>query len=152
MFEWKRFFPKATSSQLERFERASGLSLPARYKNYLLSANGGQPGNAVCFTIPENGEEVMLGVLFGVSDEDDDSLSLDAVYSDSKDDIPAGFLPIGEDPGGNKLLLATSGDSSEGVFFWDRVGFLAKRTGKRLFFVSPNIEELLNSLQPIKGR
>ena len=101
MFEWKRFFPKATLAQLERFERASGLSLPVLYKNYLLSSNGGQPGNEVCFAIPENGEEVMLGVLFGVSDEDDDALSLETAYSDSKADVPAGFVPIGEDPGGN---------------------------------------------------
>src|SRR5436305_206880 len=80
MFEWKRFFPKATSAQLERFERASDLSLPERYKNYLLSSNGGQPSNEVYFALPENREEVMLGVLFGVSDEDDNALSLEVVY------------------------------------------------------------------------
>ena len=102
--------------------------------------------------LPENGEQVMLGVLFGVSDEDDNALGLEAVYSDSKDDVPTDFVSIGEDPGGNKLLLATSLDNSEGIFFWDRVGFLAKRTGKRLFFVARNIDEFLNSLQPIEGR
>lgn len=152
MFEWKRFFSKATFAQIQRFERVSGFPLPDRYKNYLLSSNGGQPDNEVCFVLPENGEEVMLGVLFGMSDEDENALSLEAVYSDSKTDIPTGFVPIGEDPGGNKLFLATSVDNSEGIYFWDCLGFLAKRAGKRLFFVARNIDEFLNSLQPIEDR
>jgi len=151
MVEWKRFFPKATPAQVERFERNAELSLPARYKSYLLSSNGGQPTESVGFILLKNRERVMLGVLFGMSDEDN-GLSLEAVYSDSKDDIPTGFVPIGEDPGGNKLLIATTGERKEGVFFWDHVGFLLERTGERLFHVAHNIDDFLESLRPSEDR
>src|SRR5262245_50269890 len=121
MLEWKRFFPPASHAQIDKFERDTGLSLPPRYKSFLLLANGGQPCKDVVFVILEIGEEVMLGALYGISDEDN-SLSVQTAYEDSKDNVPPSFIPIGEDPGGNLLLLETTGKDKEGIFFRDRVG------------------------------
>jgi hypothetical protein len=149
MLEWKRFFPPASPAQIERCERKTGISLPPCYRSFLLSANGGRPCKDTCFVIPGIAEEVMLGALFGISDERDNSLSLETVYGDAKDDIPGDFIPIGEDPGGNRLLLATAGAHKGGIFFWDRIGFLGKRAGKRLFQITANFDDFLESLRPI---
>ena len=92
----------------------------------------------------------MLGCLYSLCN-DDSGVDLDTVYEELKDDIAAGFLPIGEDPGGNLLLLSTQGDDSDAIHFWDKIGFLAKRFGKRLFRVSSNIDEFLASLHAAKG-
>jgi hypothetical protein len=116
--------------------------------SYLFSANGGQPRISASFVLPEINEDIMLGCLFGLTDEEH-SLSLRTVYDEAKEDIPAGFIPIGEDPGGNRLLLATSGNDTDAIYFWDRLGFLVKRTGKKMFFIANNIDDFLGSLQPI---
>lgn len=125
------------------------MALPARYKAFLQSTNGGQPSMPLCFAIPEAGEEVMLGVLFGLADETDSSLSLEENYADGKEEIPTGFVPIGEDPGGNRLLLGIGGDCDDGVFFWDRVGRIFERTGVRLFRIAANIDGFLTALRPV---
>jgi hypothetical protein len=151
MIQWERFFPPASELQIRTFENDTGIVLPVQYAQYLLSANGGQPRNEICFTIPENSEEVMLGALFGISDDEDDTLGLKAVYADAKDDIPRGFIPIGEDPGGNRLLLATIGSDAEAIVFWDRVGSLAKRTGKQMYRVAANIDDFVQSLRVVRA-
>src|SRR5207248_5948569 len=109
MLEWTRFFPPASHAQIELFERDTGISLPPRYKSFLLSLNGGQPCKDMAFGISEISEKVILGALYGISDEEDNTLNVATVYVDFKDDIPTDFIPIGEDPGGNLLLLATTG-------------------------------------------
>jgi hypothetical protein len=149
MIEWKHIFPPASDSKIELFERDTGIRLPPRYKDYLHSINGGQPRKDTGFVIPEIHEKVMLGVLYGISDDESNCLSLGTVYADSKDDVPAGFIPIGEDPGGNQLLLATTGEHKGGVFFLDRIGFLGKWTGKGMFLVASNMDEFLESLEPV---
>jgi hypothetical protein len=150
--DWKRFFPPASPGLIERFEKGHGVVLPPRYRNYLSLTNGGQPHHTRGFLIPEINEKVMLGVLFGLSEEAGKSLSLETVIAESNDEFPHGYIPIGEDPGGNQLLLAASGEHQEEIFFRDRVGFLAKRTGKRMFRVAANIDEFLASLHVIQPR
>ncbi len=57
-----------------------------------------------------------------------------------------GFIPIGEDPGGNRLLLATIGKEAGKVFFWDRVGFWVREDGCNLFPVAESFTAFLVSL------
>jgi hypothetical protein len=128
-----------------------GMSLPPLYRGYLLSANGGQPSKYLAFAIPEiagDRGKVMLGALYGIG-ADGSSLDLLTEYEEYKDVIPNGFIPIGEDPGGNQLLLATDGRDKEAIFFWDRAGFLAKHSGKNLFRIADGITLFLESLDII---
>ena len=148
MLEWKRFVPPASESEVVEFEKNSGIQLPRSYRGYLLSSNGGQPCSEVGFNVDKGGECVMLGCLYSLCN-DESEVDLDAVYEELKDDLSAGFLPIGEDPGGNLLLLSTQGDDSDAIHFWDRIGFLAKRLGKRQFRIANDIEEFLASLHAV---
>jgi len=150
MLEWNRFFSPASEAQINQFQRATGIGLPASYRHFLLTDNGGQPREEACFDIPEHQEKVMLGAMYGISD-DADGVNLYSAYEDQQEDVPPGFVPIGEDPGGNLLLLATTGDNVGAVYFWDRIGFLAERTGKRLFWISGNFDDFLRSLEAMTG-
>lgn len=151
MLEWNRFALPASESAVEQFEKNSGIQLPRCYRGYLLSSNGGQPCSEVGFQVDEGGECVMLGCLYGLC-KDDPGVDLDTVYEELVDDVASGFLPIGEDPGGNLLLLSTNGDDSDAIHFWDRLGFLSKRFGKSRFRIANDIEEFLASLRSVADR
>lgn len=66
-----------------------------------------------------------------------------------KDRVPAGFLPIARDPGGNLICLALEGENANKVFFWDHeneyeegeeVGY------KNTNLIASSFEEFLASL------
>jgi hypothetical protein len=150
MFRMEPILPPVSDSQIDRFENDHGISLPLAYRRFLRSTNGGQPHSYTSFVIPEVGEEVLLGVLYGICDGQY-GVSLGAMLAEFKDSLPEEYIPIGEDPGGNQLLLTLSGDHKDGIFYWDRVGFLARRADHSIFRVAANIDEFLDSLQAFKG-
>ena len=145
--EWDSIFPPASEDQIAGFERATGIVLPPLYRDFLHSTNGGSPQSERRFVVDES-DEVMLGALYGIA-EDGGALNLKSVYDDLREweDFPHEMLPIGEDPGGNRLLLATRGENKERIDFWDRVGFIAQRKGRRIFPVAANINALLAGLR-----
>lgn len=145
MLEWKRLLPPLSHAHIEEWERTHGISLPPRYRIFLLSTNGGQPSSDVGFDILDGKHKVMLGALYGISAQES-SLSLQSAYEDLKDELPKGFLPIGEDPGGNQLLLATEGHEKDAIYFLDRVGILAKQEGNGLFRIADDISRFVESL------
>ena len=146
--EWQAYFPPASDAQVRGFVMKIGIAISPTYERFLRSTNGGRPLHSARFLLPEINEEVMLGVLFGIG-ESDSSLDLMAVYKNCKDELPDGYLPIGEDPGGNRILLSLGQRETESIHFWDRVGFLERPTGRKLFMVAENIDEFLASLRPI---
>lgn len=147
MIEWRRFSPPATDRLVEELESKTGIELPPIYRAFLRNANGGQAVKPVSFIIPELDEKVMLGALYGLGGGE--QLDVAALYFDYSDEIPSGFIPVGEDPGGNLLLVETSCQGRDQVFFWDRIGLLERRCGKRLFFVASDIESLVGLLKEI---
>jgi hypothetical protein len=148
MLEWKRFFPPPSEEEIKMFEKRIGGYLPPQYRNYLLSENGGQPCQDAGFEIMEGNHKVMLGALYSVS-AGGSGLDVEAVYKNLREEMPRGFIPVGEDPGGNQLLLSTQGDDRDSIVFWDRVGLLSKQAGIRLFRVADNIYSFINSLHLI---
>jgi hypothetical protein len=153
MLEWKRVFSPTSEAQIEVFEKDNEISLPPQYKRFLLTTNGGVPSVYTGFVIPELKEKVLLGALYGITNEDDHALGLAKSIAEYKDVLPPTMIPIGVDPGGNQLLLITTGEQVEGVLFWDRVGFLTKRTGgKSAFHISANIGDFIDSLQVVEDK
>lgn len=146
MPEWKRSAEPATEDQIRQVEMRSKICLPPRYRNFLLAANGGQPCEYVTFDVVEVGEKVMLGCLYEISDIES-GVDLGTMCDEFRDVLPEWCIPIGEDPGGNQLVLAIDGYDIEAIYFWDRVGFFAKRTGKNLFRIAKDIDGFLTALQ-----
>ena len=109
------------------------------------TVNGGRPDLHV-FMVPGH-DLVMLSVLYGVGTKRV-SLDLEYEYEEATQWNPLlpGFIPIGEDPGGNRLLLATIGKEAGKVFFWDRVGFWVREDGCNLFPVAESFTAFLVSL------
>lgn len=150
MNEWNRTLRLATKAQIQRFERRTGLSLPPLYKNYLLKVNGGEPAAYCGFLLPTIGEPVMLGALYGISDKRRDALTLSDALADYEDDLPSGFLPIGEDPGGNLLLVAIGEKEADEIYYWDRDGSYKSETDERVIYVAPDIDSFLSLLRNIE--
>lgn len=146
MIEWKRYFEPISSGDIEACEQCIGMLLPPVYRSYLLSENGGSSLKHAGFVVPELNEKVMLGALYGIG-KPSSSLNLATAFDEYKDLLPGGLLPIGEDPGGNQLLLSTEGEEAEVIFFWDRVGLFERRMGKNLFRVADNMNQFIQSLE-----
>ena len=91
----------------------------------------------------------MLGAMYGIG-EHGSGLDLETQYQELNDVVPKGHIPIGEDPGGNLLLVATHGPFKDQIIFWDRVGFLARALGRNSFPVSDDINLFLESLHTMR--
>jgi hypothetical protein len=146
---WDRPFSPASPVHIERFEQCIGSLLPPAYRNYLLSQNGGIPSEYLEFKIPEifgDVGRVMLGAMYGIG-ERGSGIDLETQYEELDDVVPQGHIPIGEDPGGNLLLLVVHGPSRERIVFWERVGLFASQQGKTLFPIADDINRFLESLR-----
>ena len=103
-------------ARLVEFEERLGAALPADYREFLLSHNGGEfvpdeivlPGHAEPFA--------SMGPLFGLHDG---RQSLEAACDNVEGLIPAAVLAFGEDVGGNLLCIGIRGEHRGKVFFWD---------------------------------
>jgi hypothetical protein len=60
--------------------------------------------------------------------------------------IPAGFVPIALDSGGNMLLIRAAGASLGRVFFWDHEA--ARDDPRNLYEVAGSVDEVIGRLLP----
>lgn len=144
--EWQRILPPASEERIERFEKRRGLTLPPLYRAFLQTTNGGHAKESVVFSVPEVGQRVMLGLMYGLADDEEDHRGIDFWISENEDDLPPELLPIGENPGGAFLLLTVAGPHMEEVRFWDSHGFFPTIEGRNVYPVAPDIDAFLASL------
>jgi hypothetical protein len=145
----KSWFELVSMEAITAVEARLGVTLPADYKAFLLKTNGLRPEPDLCFAVPERGE-VMLGCLYGLKPE---RTSCDLEHEQGVithwTPLPAGYVTIGEDPGGNAILLATSGENAGRVLFWDRVGFWVGEDGGNTFRVANSFAAFVESLREL---
>lgn len=98
---------------LSDLESSLDVVLPKDYRRFLLQHNGGVP-QPRRFVIPGCDGEALVDVFLGIRTSND----IADWVEELDDDLPAGFLPIGFDPGGNALLLDTT-DGAGKVYYWD---------------------------------
>jgi hypothetical protein len=137
--------PAVSAEELEAYESAMGVSLPEEYKRFLLSHNGGRPSPQQV-DIPNTEHSVLLFLLYGIKEK---RIPGDLAHElqRRRSDLPAGFIPIGHDPGGSPFLLATTGEHRGRVFFWDRTWFFkdSSATGNT-YWIADSFPALLDSL------
>src|SRR5690625_7710141 len=71
------------------------------------------------------------------------------VYLDILDSrLPKGFIAIGDDPGGNAILLGISGPHYDQIYFWDHENEpdLDEPDMSNMYFLADNIWEFFNNL------
>lgn len=104
-----------TAVQIRALERKLGASLPEDYKQFLRETNGGRPPEtALCVPVAE--EEVLVDFLFGLGREP----GISEWLTELRRDMPAGFIPIAKDPGGNIYIMDLNLNNHGVIYYWDK--------------------------------
>ncbi len=137
--------------RLRQFEKELGEKLPGEYRKFLLRHNGGCPeprAFKIHWKNPELAETYPESYIGSFHALDGESSNLAESYRLGRKWFPRSMIPIGNDIGGNELLLAISGKERGGVFYW--VQELAEESDApgldNVGFVSPSFQQLLDSL------
>jgi hypothetical protein len=125
-----------------------GIKFPEDYARFLCTINGGIP-HPNGFMVPGCGE-ALADFLYGLSDERSrGDLEFQQELPTDFQQLPAGWLVIGHDPGGNSLILATAGEERGRVFYWDSAGFWASDDGENTFSLASSFTEFVESLRAL---
>ena len=157
MIKWERLFSLPTAARIKKCEKTLGVTFPPLYRHYLQTANGGVTKPFVHFSILKGTHDVRLGSLYGIADKKS-NLDLETAYEffmdETSDEVgsptfPRGYIPVGDDPGNNLLLLMTKGKDKEAIFYWDCSDFYLEHYNidQNVFRVADNIDKFINSLQ-----
>jgi hypothetical protein len=100
--------PPVSELALRRAERALGVTLPADYRTFLLTHNGGRPVPSG-FKLNVNGEPKPWAIHFFLGvDDPEDSCCLQWCESLTRNTRPPGTIPIASDDFGNFIYLRLS--------------------------------------------
>ena len=133
-----------SQKNIEDFETSNSIELTDHYKRFLLKWNGGTPYVGVFMITEEEGPSVM-NYFYSIGDPDND-------LADSLDSynlrLPKGFIAIGDDPGGNGILLGISGPHYDQIYFWDHENEpdLDEPDMSNMYFLADNIWKFLDNL------
>jgi hypothetical protein len=105
--------PRVTDAQIRAFETSFGHPMPDDYRRFLLDVNGGRPDRA-----NREFDQGVVNRLFSLDDTDEESRDLATRANRSRPMLPSlDLLFIGHDDGGNRLLLALSGEHRGEVWY-----------------------------------
>jgi len=143
-------FGELMPERLAAFEQAYGVRLPDDYRSFLLNYNGGYPSPSVIDFIQYGSEQSdIVNNLFGIH-EGEYWANLDWHLQMLEDRIPMGFIPIGDDPGGNVYLLGVMGEFVGKVYFWDHEEeaqlYDKEPDFENMSFIAISFTEFLNKL------
>jgi len=127
--------------------------MPADYRQFLLTVNGGVPNpNCFSYTLPDGCGESLADFLYGVGTERKaGDIEYEQELASELDPLPDGFLAIGHDPGASTLLMATLRKHAGKVYFWDKAWFSEdNKEGTNTFPIAPSFTAFLQSLKPIE--
>lgn len=137
---------KPTSTdRINAFERRNGLVLGDAYRRFLLESNGGAPTSDRLVVPSWRGKSTSLARFFGLETGGDDDL--EAVLRNVEDYLPAGYLPIAEDSGGNLVCLGAVSDHVGKIYFWDHEDPAAVDSAG-LILIAADVDALLAGLLP----
>jgi hypothetical protein len=130
----------ATDEQIAEFERSEGVTLPADFRKFLQTFNGGRPIPDSFPIGADNGS--LLNTFFQLGEGEGEMNDLQTMCDEYHGRIPPTMMPIGCDAGGNLILLGVHGDPRGRVYFLDQMN------PRPIFELSPSFEAFLNSFEP----
>lgn len=134
------------------FEQQFGVKLPTDYRSFLLQNNGGNFKKQVFF-VDDLKQDIMLGVLYGITNEKSIDLTIASWMEEYGDELQENALIIGADPGGGMLLYITAGEDM-GIYYWDHAHFFPQSSEEEgnTYFVAPSFAAfcaLLTDYKPV---
>jgi hypothetical protein len=135
-------YRKLTLNDIEEFERRNNVILPNKYKRFMLENNGGKPEPHIFKISDEQGESGVTS--FYTIDDGPRYDQLERYIDIYIDRLPRGFIPIGDDPGGNLICLGINEEFHDRVYFWDH----EEENGdmSNMYFLANNIFDFINDL------
>ncbi len=107
---------------------------------------GGTPDMAV-FNVPQWEGITVMHYFFSIGDIENGN-DLEECLDIYEFRIPAGFIPVGNDGGGNAILLGTTESYYDQIYFWDHENEpdLDEPDMSNMYFLADNIWDFLDSL------
>ncbi len=140
-------FAAATEAVLLRCEERIGRPIPAAYRAFLRSNNGGRVVPSCFDYVDREGKsDSAVNDLLGV---DAGHESIDKYVATYAARIPSDLFPIADDPGGNLILIGAEGANAGKVFFWHHEFDEDEGeppTYDNVFFIADSLEAFLASL------
>jgi cell wall assembly regulator SMI1 len=137
-------FGGTSEAAVKKFEGRLGETLPPDYRAFLLSDNGGDPRAE--FWVPHWGVWDYLNSLYGVGLEDEFEAIEPVLERHEHLLLPEHVIPIGDDPGGNKVCLGIAGERRGRVYIWDHE--VDPEEGDFLFELAPFFSAFIDRLKP----
>ncbi|EOL45082.1 SMI1/KNR4 family protein [Enterococcus caccae] len=98
-------------------EEKFDIVFPDDYKEFLENYNGGLPKKNYLIThLANTGEEIVLGSLLGISENE--NFDLGTWFFEYEDELPPSSFIIGTEYNSGLFIMITIGDE-KGVYFWD---------------------------------
>jgi hypothetical protein len=132
------------------FEQQVGFALPEDYREFLIKSNGARVNNQTFF-VKDLDQEILMHVLYGLTNDQNRSLTLGYWLAEHGEDIGEKELVVGHDQGGHQILLVTDGEN-KGLYYWDHNHFFAKSSEAEgdTYFVADTFTEFCDSLKDRK--
>lgn len=141
--------PNVDNQRIKQFEQTTGIKLPGDYHDFLLRNNGGHPVNSR-FEIPELRDDALVSYFYAI--DGTRGFSLEDQLAEWKSEMPAGFLPIANDPGGAIILMSTKGKRKNRVYLWDHQHrYLQSSHKHNTYLVAQSFSEFIASLKTDDG-
>ena len=148
--EMKNTGPNLSKDDLKQFEKRIDFLLPGSYREFLLQFNGGRP-NPYHFFVPNWRHQRSLvndfnGIVPGKYNDLEEDIGV------LEDRLPKGFIPIADDPGGNRILLGLHGPTQGKIYFWDHENEPEDPTDNledysNIYLLADNFADFLKSLR-----
>lgn len=132
--------PKISLQDIKQFEQEYEVTLPKQYVDFLLEYNGGFPQKSN-FKLPDDEGESLVNKFYGIGDM---KSNLGKVFVVLEGEIPEDFISIGNDPGGNEILLGVNGEYQGKVYFW--IHDIEPDEMDNMFILAGNFTEFFNNL------
>ena len=128
------------------FEQQVSFRLPDDYRHFLMQNNGAEVFDQTFF-VKDLTKEVLLDVLFGLTNPTSRGLTLGYWLKEYCDELEPGTLIIGKDPGGSLLLYTIAGED-KGLYYWDKNYLFAKSSEPEgnAYFITDSFTNFCNSL------
>ena len=140
--------PPADLEAAERHLAELGHTIPPSYRRFLTEQDGGRPVKD-CFSFEQDNEpqEDLVAEFLGVArPEVPTATNLVRTVGILGDRVPAGVLPIADDPCGNLICLDGRDGRDGPVYFWDHEYEGDPPDEANLYLIAPDLPTFLDSL------